>query len=130
MKYLSLSLFTALTIFIATSCSTSKKVSTTTTTTTTTTTKKSTGITQADADYISAKMGATTIAELTEGNTIYTAECGVCHGLKKPSARTEDEWKSVVPRMVVKANAKAGKTQINSKQEAMILKYLVAMCNK
>jgi hypothetical protein len=32
--------------------------------------------------------------------------------------------------MVVKANAKAGKTQINSKQEAMILKYLVAMCNK
>ena len=118
-------LFILATIIVLASCKTSSK-----STTTATKEPKSTGITQADADYISKKMGTTTIAELTEGNAIYTAECGVCHGLKKPSARTEDEWKAIVPPMVTKANTKAGKLQINEAQQTLILKYLIAMCNK
>lgn len=114
-------LFILAAVIIMASCKTSSKAPKT---------PKATGITQSDADEITKKMGPTTIANLTEGEQIYTAECGVCHGLKKPSARTEDEWKAIVPPMVSKANAKAGKLQINETQQTLILKYLVAMCNK
>lgn len=136
MKALHICILTSAILAGIVSCTTSKSTSTTTnsnansSTTTTATEPKKAAITQEDADNISKKMSLTTVADLNNGGTIYNAECGVCHGLKKPNARSEDEWKAIVPNMVQKANAKAGKIQITPGQEQLILKYLVVMCNK
>jgi hypothetical protein len=114
------------------SCTTSKSTITTSNTNTTSTSidPKKGAFTQEDADNISKKISITTVEELNNGGIIYNAECGVCHGLKKASARSEDQWKAIVPDMVQKANAKAGKTQITPGQEQLILKYLIVICNK
>lgn len=129
MKTFHLLIILAGSLFFIVACSTSKTATSSTTTSTAPKVVKG-AITQEDADYISKKMSITTVADLTEGSTIYSAECGVCHGLKKPNARTEDQWKSIVPNMVAKANARAGKEEINPRQKELILKYLVALCYK
>ncbi|MEI6310872.1 MAG: hypothetical protein WCP57_01300 [Bacteroidota bacterium] len=136
MKALHIFILTSFILFGIVSCTTTKSTTTTTNSnannnpSTTATEPKKGAITQEDADNISKKMSLTTVADLNNGGTIYSAECGVCHGLKKPNARSEDEWKAIVPNMVQKANTKAGKIQITPGQEQLILKYLVVMCNK
>ena len=76
--------------------------------------------TQADADRATTKFPGTTLAELNEGKTLYTDNCGKCHGLKKPTSLNEEGWRKIVPPMAKKA-------KINAEQEDKILKYVVTM---
>lgn len=83
--------------------------------------------TQADADRGSAKFSGLTLASLNEGKANFETHCTTCHGLKDPKKKTEDQWKSIVPRMAQKANKKAGKEVIDAAMEASILQYVVTM---
>ncbi|CAN5405277.1 hypothetical protein BH09BAC1_BH09BAC1_22540 [soil metagenome] len=84
--------------------------------------------TQVDADKGAATYTGYTLAELNQGKTLYEAKCGNCHGLKKPSSKTQEQWQQIVPRMAVKAN-KRGEV-INAHDQELILKFLVTMGGK
>jgi hypothetical protein len=82
---------------------------------------------QADSDRMSTKYPGYSLVELNEGKTLYETNCGNCHGLKKPSAHTEQQWSGIVPDMVRKVNKKAGKELLNRSNEESILRYVVTM---
>ena len=88
---------------------------------------KITMMSESDASRAAKKISGTTLANLNEGKTNYEANCGLCHGLKKPDARTEEQWKSIVPRMVNQVNKKMGKEEIDAQEQQNILAYLVTM---
>ena len=85
--------------------------------------------TQKDLDRVHAKYPNYTLADLTQGKTLYTQHCGQCHKLEKPAAKTEEEWGSIVPAMVKKVNKKEGKVALDATGQDLILKYLVTMRN-
>ena len=82
---------------------------------------------QLDVDRGAKKYQGLTLADLNQGKMIYEKSCGNCHGLKKIESRNEEQWKSIVPDMVKKTNKKAGKEEINSDQQQVLLKYLITM---
>lgn len=84
--------------------------------------------TQADADRGASKFAGVTVEDLTTGKTNYETYCGTCHELQKPKAKTEAEWKKIVPNMVKMVNKKGEK--INPEMEEKILRYLVVMGQK
>ena len=67
---------------------------------------------------------------LLTGKTLYETHCGGCHPLKKAEGRTKEAWTSVVPRMVVKVNKKAGKEVLGEAEKTQILNYLHAVAKK
>lgn len=75
---------------------------------------------QTDADRAAQKFPGTTLAELNEGKAIFEGNCNKCHSLKKPFKKTEEEVRNVLPKMAKKA-------KIDSKQEDLVLKYLLTM---
>lgn len=75
---------------------------------------------QADAERATQKFPGTTLAELNEGKAIFEGNCNKCHSLKKPFKKTEEEVKNVLPKMAKKA-------KIDTKQEELVLKYLLTM---
>lgn len=81
----------------------------------------------ADAERGSQKFPGVTVASLNEGKSLFEQNCGKCHGLKDPTKRDEEKWNSVVPRMVKKVNKKAGKEEIDSRKQQLLLQYLVTM---
>jgi cytochrome c2 len=81
---------------------------------------------QSDVDRVSSRYPGYTLAELNHGKAIFTQYCGQCHKLKKPESRTEEQWKTIVPRMVAKVNKKE-KDAIDADEEEVLLKYLVTM---
>ena len=87
-------------------------------------------LSQADAERGKQKFPAVTLASLNEGKTIYQLQCNKCHGLKKPSSANEAKWNKLVPIMVTKLNKKEGKDVIDSKQQEILLQYLVTMGKK
>ncbi len=88
---------------------------------------KVTMMSESDASRAAKKFSGTTLANLNEGKTNYEANCGLCHGLKKPDARTEEQWREIVPRMVNQVNKKLGKEEIDAQEQQNILAYLVTM---
>jgi len=48
-------------------------------------------------------MTASAAPSVVEGEKIYTAKCGRCHDLKKPSEYNAKEWTSIMRRMAIKA---------------------------
>jgi cytochrome c5 len=83
--------------------------------------------TEADIKRGTEKFPETTLASLTEGKVYYEKNCGACHPLKDPSARTEEKWNKIVPKMVIKVNQKLGREEIDAKKQDLILHYLVTM---
>ena len=81
--------------------------------------------TQADADRAKSKFPDITVADLSEGKILYEEKCTTCHGLYKPTSHSAEAWHSIVPEMTRKANKNT--TKIDSRQEKLILQYLVAM---
>lgn len=81
---------------------------------------------QTDVDRVSSKYPGYTLEELNQGKAIFTQYCGQCHKLKKPESRTEEQWKTIVPRMVAKVNKKE-KDAIDAKEQETLLKYLITM---
>jgi len=65
------------------------------------------------------------LEDLNKGKKLYETKCSLCHGLDKPSNRTADKWKHIVPEMVQIANKKS--EVIASNEADLILKYLVSM---
>jgi cytochrome c len=65
------------------------------------------------------------LADLKEGQALYVANCGSCHGLKNPTARNAEQWGKIVPDMVLKVNKKGQK--LDAKSESLILKYVTTM---
>lgn len=124
MKYIHVFTLVSILAILSFACNTTK------TSTGTTGTTSSQELTQEDADKISAKRGPTTLGELQEGGKLYATDCSGCHALKKPKSQYEAGWIEIVPIMVKKTNAKAGREQINARNQELILKYLIAMCNK
>lgn len=100
-------------------CFTSKKATTETT---------ATAPTQADVDRVADKFPGYTVAQMTEGKSLYETHCGTCHALKKPSSETESEWRRIVPWMAKKVNKNS--MVLDAAKEDQILKYLVTMSKK
>lgn len=86
--------------------------------------------TQADVERGSARFSNLTLDELNTGKMNFEKQCNKCHGLGKPSTKSADELNKIVPRMVIKANKKAGKEVIDAAMQESILKYLVTMAKK
>jgi hypothetical protein len=87
--------------------------------------KKVLGPTQSDVDRVKDKFPGYTLTELNHGKTLYEQNCASCHILKNPSSETEEEWKKIVPEMVLKVNRKT--TVLSAKDQDDILKYLITM---
>ena len=75
---------------------------------------------QADADRGADKFPGLTLADLQQGKALYEANCGKCHGLKKPESRDEAGWREIMPPMAKKA-------KINDQEQQLILQYVVTM---
>lgn len=81
--------------------------------------------TTSDVERVSAANPDLTLAELTKGYELYSANCNKCHGLEDPKAYTEEEWRRLVPAMVPKANRKG--STLTPSDENLILQYVLAM---
>lgn len=81
---------------------------------------------QTDVDRVQLKFPGYTLEQLKEGKVLYENNCVMCHALEKPSSEPEDEWRSIVPRMVLKAN-KRSMNPITPESEDLILRYLITM---
>ncbi len=82
---------------------------------------------QSDIDRINSKYPNYTINDIQKGKTLFEQNCKTCHALKNPTKKTEEQWKSIVPRMAKKANKK--EVRIDSNEQELILKYLITMSN-
>jgi|SRR5450432_2251278 len=96
-------------------CNTPKK-----TVSSTPVTPVNTGPSQMDADRGALKFPGYTLADLSEGKTIYDGHCNKCHAYKLPQSRDEAAWDNIIPKM-------AKKSKLDSLQESLVLKYVVTM---
>jgi cytochrome c5 len=81
---------------------------------------------QGDVDRVQTKFPGYTLDELYQGKKLFEANCNLCHKLKKPTSEPEDEWRTIVPRMVKKVNGKEGHS-IDATGEEKILRYVITM---
>jgi hypothetical protein len=82
--------------------------------------------TQNDVDRVQQKFPNYTLEQLNQGKMLYEQHCNKCHGLKNPSSRSEEKWKSIVPDMSKKVNKK-NSNALNPDAQEKILKYLITM---
>ena len=66
------------------------------------------------------------MADFTAGQALYAENCGRCHPAYAPSSHTEEQWAKWVPKMVPKANKKAGTVAIDESGQELILQFLFA----
>jgi hypothetical protein len=81
---------------------------------------------QSDVDRVASKFPDYSLTELNNGKTLFEKHCGICHGLKDPTSRTEAQWTKIVPPMSAKVNYKEGKV-LDANAEKLILRYLITM---
>jgi len=81
---------------------------------------------QADVDRVQDKFPGYTLSQLNDGKLLYEMNCALCHDLMEPTSEPEDEWRRIVPDMVVKANWKNGNT-LDAEGEELILRYVITM---
>ena len=82
--------------------------------------------TQADVDRVQEMFPGYTLDQINEGKFLYEVNCALCHDLMLPSSEPEDEWRTIVPDMVKKANKKNGNT-LDAAGEEQILRYVITM---
>ncbi len=73
-----------------------------------------------------AKYPGYSLADYTAGQALYAENCGRCHPAYAPASHTEAQWAMWVPKMVPKANKKAGSVAIDEAGQELILKFLYA----
>lgn len=83
--------------------------------------------TQSDVERGKATYPDLTMAQLEEGKALFQEKCTMCHGLKNPRKKDAAGWNKTVPIMVKRANKT--EVRIDPKQQELITKYLVTMCN-
>lgn len=81
--------------------------------------------TQATVDGVKTKYPNITLAELNKGKALYEQKCTICHGIKTPQSRTEEQWTPIVYEMTQMANK--DEIKIKPAEEEAILKYLISM---
>lgn len=86
--------------------------------------------TQADVDAGKMNYPDLTLSQLELGRATFQANCNLCHELFKPSQFSEEKWIEVVPGMVEAVNNKYGSTEIDSKEEEALLRYVLTMRTK
>jgi cytochrome c2 len=79
--------------------------------------------TQADAELAATKFPGTTMADLEEGQKLFTANCQKCHPLKNPKKFSEARLDKIVPSMAQKA-------KIDKETETKIHNYLVTLSQR
>ena len=89
---------------------------------------KTTPPTQADITRIQDKFPNYSLTELNNGKLLYEQHCNNCHLLKKPTSRTEEQWKKIVPEMTAKVNKKT--VLLDEKKQESVLKYLITMSSR
>jgi len=77
---------------------------------------------QSDAERSATIIPETTLEDLNQGKAIFENRCHKCHSLKKPFTKSNEEIRTALPKMAKKA-------KIDSKQEELVLKYLLTMNN-
>ncbi|MCD6013057.1 MAG: cytochrome c class [Flavipsychrobacter sp.] len=82
--------------------------------------------TEADATRGANKFPGLTVEELKRGKAVHDEKCTVCHGAKRPSDYTEEQWRKIVPAMATKAQ-ESGTKPITGTDQDMILKYVITM---
>jgi len=87
--------------------------------------KKTTSTKDVDLSKVTDRYPGYTMAQFTEGKSLYEGNCGKCHALKKPGAYSEEKWTGIVPPMVTKVNKKAGSEVLDKAKEELILRYLI-----
>ena len=83
--------------------------------------------TEADVERGKQKYPGITLDGLATGKMNFEQQCSKCHKLKNPASRTEAQWQTIVPKMAVRANKKAGTEVIDPIMQESILQYLVTM---
>jgi len=58
-----------------------------------------------------------TLEELQQGRTLYTNNCGACHGLYSPDSYSVSTWKTYLSRMVPNTN-------LTQAQATLVTKYV------
>ena len=81
--------------------------------------------TQADVDRVKSDYPDYSLEKLKEGQALYMANCGSCHGLKDPKGYTADQWAKIVPKMVGMVNKNEVKLDENA--QTLILNYVTTM---
>ena len=81
----------------------------------------------ADVERGALKFPGYTLEEYKVGSTANQKFCGGCHALKNPQDFNETQWSMIVPKMVKKANRKAGSDVIDPKTQEALMKYLITM---
>lgn len=74
------------------------------------------------ATALDAERGKVALADLTEGRTLLISKCGGCHRTPLPADARAAEWPKHVADM-------AERSKIDTKQRALIERYLVVMAN-
>lgn len=83
--------------------------------------------TQQDVERVSAKYPGYSLTDLDHGKMLFEQHCSDCHRLKDPTKRSEEQWESIVPKMVKNVNKKEGANTLSADDQQAILKYLVTM---
>lgn len=87
---------------------------------------KKTVPTQEEVNQMQGKYPGYTLVEMQQGKALFETHCNTCHPLKNPSSHSEEDWNGIVPEMVGKVNKKE-KTSFGTKEEQLILKYIITV---
>lgn len=74
---------------------------------------------QSDADRLTARGQAVTLAELQQGRSLFVGRCASCHILPRPAAYGTDRWPAFIDEMAARA-------QLSPPQAGAVLRYLLA----
>ncbi len=91
---------------------------------------KKTALMQSDAERGATIFPGLSLSDLERGKAAFEKNCQSCHGLKRPSAYSEAQWKNLVPKMSAMANKNAGTTVVTEEDKNHILQYVITMGKK
>jgi mono/diheme cytochrome c family protein len=78
-----------------------------------------------DADALRAqeRWPGTTVAELTQGRSLYIDHCSGCHSLYRPASQPAREWAAIVTEM-------ADRAKLDTDRSHAVIRYLTAMATR
>ena len=71
-----------------------------------------------DSPYVPSTTDVTanaTLAELQQGRTLYSNNCGSCHGLYMPESYSPSQWRTIMGSMAPRTGMSASQVQLVTK---------------